>query len=237
MATDKEVQRLRGGYRNYSDLSLSELRWSEINLGNQAMLLEKNRILRQVLVNHNFFPLMDRKILDIGCGTGQILSSLLSWGALPVNLFGVDLLNDHIIKAKRKLPGIFFQVGNAEHLSFQNNTLDLLMVFTVFSSILDAGIAANMAGEINQVLKQDRAVIWYDFIHNNHYNSNVRGITRQNITALFLGYQLYLTRITLLPFIARRLKGFTNLIYPILAAIPWLRTHYLGIMRKPRINN
>jgi hypothetical protein len=111
------------------------------------------------------------------------------------------------------------------------------MAFTIFSSILDDGMAANMATEINRVMKPNGAVIWYDIIYNNPYNSNVRGITYQKITALFPGYQIYLKKLTLLPIIARRLKGLTNLLYPILTAIPWLRTHYLGIMRKLGMNN
>jgi ubiquinone/menaquinone biosynthesis C-methylase UbiE len=237
MTTDHEIKRLRDVYRTYRDDSLTEGKWSESNPGNRAILQERQCRLRQVLANHDFFPLTERKILDLGCGTGQMIPALLNWGALPTNLFGLDLLDDRILIAKRTAPDIFFQIGNAEHLSFRKNFFDLVMAFTVFSSILDDEMAINVAEEISRVLKPDGAVVWYDFIYNNPYNSNVRGVTKQKITTLFPQYQVYLKKITLLPIVARRLNGLTNLMYPILTAIPWLRTHYLGLIRKPVMNH
>ena len=52
--------------------------------------------------------------------------------------------------------------------------------------------------------------------------------------ALFPGYRIELRRITLAPFLARRIpEPLLPLLYPLLGAVPLLRTHYLGLLVKP----
>jgi hypothetical protein len=50
---------------------------------------------------------------------------------------------------------------------------------------------------------------------------------------IFLDYDAQLETITLLPPLARRLGFLTGWLYPTLAAVPWLRTHYIGLLNKP----
>lgn len=86
--------------------------------------------------------------------------------------------------------------------------------------------------EVNRVLKPGGAIVWYDFIYNNPSNPHVRGISHTAIQKLFPQFRLILHKITLLPPLARRLGPFTPYLYPLLAAIPWFRTHYLGLLIK-----
>ena len=169
----------------------------------------------------------------MGCGSGKVLASLLALGAQPENLCGVDLLPDRIAEAQQRYPALQFQCANAEHLDFPDDHFDLVLLFTVFSSILDGQMARNVAHEVSRVLRPSGAVLWYDFRYNNPRNPNVRGITLARIHHLFPELEMHLRTITLLPPLARRLGRLTPMLYPLLAAIPPLRTHYLGLLVKP----
>lgn len=50
---------------------------------------------------------------------------------------------------------------------------------------------------------------------------------------LFRDFHMDLQRITLLPPVACRLGPAMRLLYPVLAAVPPLRTHYLALLVKP----
>lgn len=76
-------------------------------------------------------------------------------------------------------------------------------------------------------------MIWYHFRYNNPTNPNVRGMTKRLIRRFFPDFRMKLHSITLLPPLARRLGRLTPVLYPVLAAIPPLRTHYLGVLIRP----
>ena len=124
------------------------------------------------------------------------------------------------------------QCANAEQLGFPDTSFDLVLLFTVFSSILNEQMSCNVAYEVSRVLRPGGAVLWYDFRYNNPRNPNVRGMTKRYIETLFPGLHMRLHTITLLPPLARRLGRLTPVLYPVLAAIPPLRTHYLGVLVK-----
>ena len=86
---------------------------------------------------------------------------------------------------------------------------------------------------MRRVLKPGESVLWYDFMYNNPNNPNVRGIKKHEIEDLFPGFFCMLKRITLAPPIARRIpESILPVLYPILSAFPFLRTHYLGLLTK-----
>jgi ubiquinone/menaquinone biosynthesis C-methylase UbiE len=234
MESYTEVERLTEVYREYRDRGWGETKWSSTNTGNQAMLRERQSKLNQLLRRSSFLPLDQRRILDVGCGTGEMLAGLQTWGAQLENLFGVDLLPDRIQRAKEKFPQISFQQVNAEALPFADGFFDLVSVCTVFSSILDHHMARNVGHEINRILRGGGAVIWYDFRVNSPFNRHVRAMSRQAVRTLFPGFDLHLVPITLLPPLARRLGRLTDRLYTHLAAVAFLRSHYLGILVKPQ---
>jgi ubiquinone/menaquinone biosynthesis C-methylase UbiE len=229
-----EIERLVQVYQGYQQDPKVQARWSKTNVGNQWMAEERRRAIVTLLQGHGFLPLQEKRVLDIGCGSGAVLASLTDLGAQPCNLYGIDLLPDHIEVARQAYPGICFICGNAESLDFPDAHFDLVLLFTVLSSILDDRVAHNVAREACRVLKPGGAVLWYDFRYNNPWNPHVRGITRQQIHQLFPGLEMHLRTITLLPPLARHLGRMTPILYPLLAAIPPLRTHYLGLLIKPK---
>ena len=233
METRSEVDRLTEVYREYGERGWRKTKWAVTNRGNQAIRQERERKLEQLLRCTGFFPLANQRILDVGCGTGETLAGFEAWGAKPENLFGVDLLPDRIRRAKENFPDITFREANAETLPFGNGFFDLVALFTVFTSIRDPQMARNVSREINRILRPGGAVVWYDFRINNPFNQHVRGISRQGVLTLFPGYDTRLKSVTVLPPLARRAGRLTGLLYPSLAALPFLRSHYAGVLVKP----
>jgi ubiquinone/menaquinone biosynthesis C-methylase UbiE len=232
-AGDPEVQRIQRVYDGYAARGLAESRWSLANPGNAAMRLERMRALARVLARAGFASLENRKILEIGCGEGRVLGELAALGARPSLLSGIDLLPERIETARRAFPQSDLRVADARSLPFADGSFDLAAAFTVFSSVPDLEVARDIAREMGRVLKPGGAVVCYDFHYNNPRNSNVRGIKRSCLASSFPGFRCHWRTLTLLPPLARRLGRFTAVAYPLLAAIPPLRTHFLGILVKP----
>src|SRR2546428_7489191 len=135
METRAEVDLLREVYQQYAASGFGMSKWSSANRGNQAIRGERELKTRELLQRSGFLPLTDRRILDVGCGTGEQLGLFANWGAKAGNLFGVDLIPDRIRIAKLNFPGINFQLANAESLPFRDGSFDLVVAFTVFTSI------------------------------------------------------------------------------------------------------
>ena len=233
MPSDHEVQRLAQVYRTYRESHAIQAQWDESNPGNHAILRERQRGIRRLLSTHGFLPLTGRRVLEVGCGSGKVLASLLELGAQPENLYGMDLLPERIAEAQQHYPDLSFQCANAEQLEFPETSFDLVLLFAVFSSILNEQMSCNVAYEVSRVLRPGGAVLWYDFRYDNPRNSNVRGMNKRDIETLFLDFHMRLHTITLLPLLARRLGRLTLVLYPALASVPPLRTHYLGLLVKP----
>jgi ubiquinone/menaquinone biosynthesis C-methylase UbiE len=233
METRTEVDRLKGVYRRYSARDFGRTKWSAANRGNQAIRGERERKTRELLERFGLFPFADRRILDVGCGTGEQLALFERWGARPEKLFGVDLIPDRIRRARQRFPQITFQLANAESLPFHDGSFDLVSTFTVFTSILNRQMAANIGREINRILAPGGSVLWYDFRMNNPFNQHVRGVSRRRVQRLFPGFKVVLEAISLLPPLARHLGSFTDRLYGPLRAVPFLRTHLLGLLTKP----
>jgi ubiquinone/menaquinone biosynthesis C-methylase UbiE len=221
--------------RAYSELELrSGNRWDLRNPGNQRILAERRVLTRRLLAEMGWVPLAERTVLEVGCGGGRELAWFEELGASPSRLVGIDLLPDRIVAARRAFPDIDFREGNAEHLDFPDAGFDLVLAFTVFSSILEANMAANVAAEIVRVLRPGGALLWYDFRYDSPSNKHVRGVSERRVRVLFPSLKGRLYGITLVPPLARRLGPLTAA-YPALALLPPLRSHLLGLLQKPAL--
>jgi len=61
-------------------------------------------------------PQPAERVLDLGCGTGDLTQQLAGAGARP---FGVDASQDMIDEARRKHPNLTFEVGDGQELRFE----------------------------------------------------------------------------------------------------------------------
>ena len=104
------------------------------------------------------------------------------------------------------------------------------MQYTVFSSVLDDSVKANLALEMLRVLRPDGMIIWYDFWLN-PTNPQTRGIRPAEIRRLFPNCRYEFRRITLAPPIAHALAGRSWLLCYLLEKLWIFNTHYLAGIR------
>jgi ubiquinone/menaquinone biosynthesis C-methylase UbiE len=199
------------------------------------MLHERERRLLELLSRHSCESLDTKKILEIGCGSGDFLRDFIRWGARPENISGIDLLPERVSEAIHLSPkAMDIRQGNAAILDFADERFDLVLQSTVFTSVLDLNVKRQMASEMCRVLKGDGLILWYDYHTDNPRNSDVKGVKYKEVHALFPKYEIHLERITLAPPIARLLAPYCWSLCYLLSQIPWLCTHYIGVIRKTR---
>jgi ubiquinone/menaquinone biosynthesis C-methylase UbiE len=219
-----ERQRIRNAYDG------PRTAWSR---GDELIGRERRRRTERLLRTNGMWPPKGLRILDAGCGSGTVLRQLLDAGARPQNLHGVDLLSDRIEAARRIDPALNLVCGDAAALVWPDDSFDLVIAAMIFSSILEPAMSAAVAAEIGRVLKPGAAILWYDVRFNNRRNPHTRPVGKAAIRHLFAGFSVRLSSSTLLPPLARRLGPATDMLYPCLTALPPLRSHYLGLLRKP----
>jgi ubiquinone/menaquinone biosynthesis C-methylase UbiE len=202
------------------------------------MSQEEERQMLSLLRRNGYKSFEQKRVLEIGCGSGYWLREFVKWGAWPENLTGVDLLADRLVKAKKLCPEkIKLQCGNAAKLNFPDSTFDLVLQATVFTSIMDLGLKQEMASEMMRVVKGDGLILWYDYFLNNPSNPDVRGVKKKEIYRLFEGCRIELQKITLAPPIVRLVAPYSWSLCYFLQKIPWLCTFYLGAIRKGKSNS
>lgn len=116
------------------------------------------------------------RILDVGCGTGSDLGSLLQAGWSEDRIAGVDLLPWRVEAARRALPGVDLRVVDGDRLPFDAGTFDAATAVTVFSSILDPGVGRALFAEMERVVRPGGLLLVYDFVIRKPSNPHVRAL-------------------------------------------------------------
>jgi ubiquinone/menaquinone biosynthesis C-methylase UbiE len=222
-----EVSRIQAAYAERARTHKSV----DDNPGRLRMIEERTERMASMLDKWLDRPLPDARILDVGCGTGDVLGWFYKRGASPKNLFGIDLVPERIEAARNRYPDFTLLEGSAEQLPFPDQCFDVVLAFTLFSSILDQVMARRIARNIRRVLSGRGIVLWHDLRYPNPWNRNIRGMTRRKIQELFTSFALELSPIYVLPPLARHLGRLTDQLYPLLGSIRLLRSHYCGVLR------
>jgi len=225
-----EEDRIREKYKRRKP---GDSRYSWFNPGHVYMMQERERRVLELLKKSGIESLAEQRILEIGCGQGAWLRDLVRWGAQPDLLTGVDLLSDRVDEARRLCPaGIQIHCGSAASLGFPADVFDIVLQSTVFTSIQEEALKQQVSAEMTRVTRRGGIILWYDFRVNNPQNPDVSGITKREILKLFPGCEIALYSITVAPPLVRRLAPWSWLTCYLAGKVPWLRTHYLGIIRK-----
>ena len=227
LATETERIKAAYGRRQCGEL------YSWLNPGHLFLMQERERRVLTLLRSLGLSRLEDRKILEIGCGTGLWLGEFVKWGAHPENLTGIDLFFEDLAAARSEQAArVGLAQANAAFLPFAAASFDLVLQSLVFTSILDPAMRQAVAGEMLRALKPQGFILWYDYHVNNPWNPDVRGVKKGEIHRLFPGCRITLQRVTLAPPLARLLAPYSFTLCALLEKLRLLNTHYLGVIRK-----
>ncbi|MCC7009046.1 MAG: class I SAM-dependent methyltransferase [Acidobacteria bacterium] len=228
VVVDAETERIREAYARRT----GESRYSWFNAAHLLAVQERERVLMDLFRRHGIVSLADARVLDVGCGMGTWLRDFVKWGAAPERLTGVDLLPDRIVQARQLCPpGVTLIAGNAADRPWAGR-FDIVLQSMVMTSVLAPELRRALAAAMLDAAAGGGVVLWYDYFVNNPRNPDVRGVSRREIASVFPGCTIDLRRVTLAAPLARLVAPRSRALHEMLRAVPLLRTHYLGIIRK-----
>jgi SAM-dependent methyltransferase len=192
----------------------------------------RKRAAAALLHGLNVFPRLEDQCLEVGFGNIGWLRELIGWGVVESNLHGIELYPERASKAREVLPAADLRTGDAVELPWEDQTFQLIVTSTLFTSVLDNDVRRLIADEIVRVLQPGGALLWYDFAYNNPSNPNVRGIGRTEIKKLFPTLRGKIRTVTLAPPLTRLIAPRWWTLATFLEAIPLLRTHLIAVLIK-----
>lgn len=227
-----EIDRIRAEYQRRA----REIAPDRYSLSKPDNVLRRAGVVRAaapLLDAAGLFPPSSADILDVGCGRGDWLLEMMLWGAAAERLSGVDLDEERVAQARRRMPAARIHHGDASALPWAPETFDLITQFTVFSSILDGSVRRSVAAEMLRVLKPGGVILWYDLRKNNPWNNNVIGLGQREVAELFPGCAVQWRTTTLAPPVARVAARISWTVAVLLESLPPLRSHGIALIRKP----
>ncbi len=228
-----ELTEIRGRYERRNQLPPSL--YDPVQPYNSKAASEKQRALIQCIRWAGLPPVADKRVLEVGCGSGANLLHLLLLGFRPENLVANELLEERAREARHRLPsGTKVVVGDASELDLGDRTFHVVMQSTVFTSILDDAFQEKLANRMWDMVKPGGGILWYDYIYNNPRNPDVRGVPVKRIRQLFPKGEMKVWRLTLAPPIGRLVTRISPKLYSVFNALPFLRTHVLCWIKKAR---
>ncbi len=204
--------------------------YSALNTETLYRIQQRQKAEVSLLKKYGFDHLDGCRILEVGCGSGGILSQLLTYGVQERCLFGTDLLYSRVRGGRDHLNGVSFSCADGQCLPYATGSFDLVLQYTVFSSVLDDTIKQNIAREMLRVTRPDGMILWYDFWLNPS-NKQTRGIRPAEIKRLFPRCAFDFHRITLAPPIARRVVPVSWILALLLEKAQIINSHYLVAIR------
>lgn len=227
---NRDLDRLREEYARRKERSADSDLHTLFNPGDLFLIQQRQRELLALLRRVGCYPLVGKRILEIGCGSGGVLREFLSYGSTPSLLHGIELLPWRVTEAKAAAPHLPLINADGRDLPYPDACFDLVMQFTVFSSILNNDVRREIAGEMRRVLRPSGFILWYDFWLN-PTNPQTRGIRPSEIRTFFPDCQYLFRKVTLAPPLTRRVASLSWLACYLLERLRIFNTHYLAVIR------
>jgi len=124
-------------------------------------------------------------VLDVGCGSGGSILNLLRLGFNPLNIFGLDILEERIREGLKIFPNINLKRGDASKMEFLDNTFDLVFSSTMFVQITDDDLSEKIAAEMLRVAKPHGYIILADWRYSKPGSLHYKALSKKRIFHLF----------------------------------------------------
>jgi len=183
---------------------------------------------------------LDRKtarVLDVGCGSGSGLITLLRWGFRQQSLYGIDLSSSRIDEARAALPLADLRCESGDAMSHAPGTFDLVIESTMFILMPDEKIARGIAREMVRVTKPDGYIMIIDWRYSKPGSDVYKAVNPARIASLFeVGGATTVVareRGALIPPVGRRLSRYApSLYFMVQALLPPLVGQITTVLRK-----
>jgi SAM-dependent methyltransferase len=148
----------------------------------QALALEASIVRASRAVDHDPETAL---VLDVGCGGGGNVHDLLRLNYRPDRITGIDILPDRIAQARRLYPQARFIQGDARRMEFANHTFDLVFESTMFATLPDDALSAEIASEMLRVCKPGGYLMLVDWRTPKPWDASYKALTRRRLAGLF----------------------------------------------------
>lgn len=194
---------------------------------------EKERAIINWINKCNITPLEEKKLLEIGCGSGVNILTFIKLGFNPKNITANELIEQRLQKAKTNLSSdVTFLQGNALDLEIKDESFDVVFQAMVFTSIFDEDFRKQLAQKMWRWTKPGGGILWYDFIYNNPQNKDVRKVSYSEVKKLFPDAKITKWKITLAPPLSRIVTKLHPFMHDLFSIFPFFRTHLLLWIQK-----
>ena len=209
----------------------SSFSWKRPNSHHQMAVFLRN--IAHAFNTINIDDLDNHYILDIGCGNGNLLNNLITWGANKRKLYGTEVSPCMRQRASDNLPA---EVKVLQpDLAKINQKFSIIFINTVLSSITDKDDRKKLLNDAERLLAQNGILVIFDMRYENPWNNNTCKVSLKEIlrTLAHLEY-VYRKRLILLPMISRVLARYKLffLIELISFLFPILNTNHLIMFKR-----
>jgi len=132
------------------------------------------------------------KILEIGCGTGILLSKLNDYVSRSC---GIDFSFEAIQVAKTEFPNIEFIHSEANNIPFESDTFDKVLCYGVFHYFSSMNYALSVITEILRVCKSGGTILLGDIPSKKHFHLSPY-VRRISISSMYTWVKNYMKRLT-----------------------------------------
>lgn len=178
------------------------------------------------------------RTLEVGAGYGDGLRPLLLAGFLPSNLTGVDLMEERLVTARERLPGMNFVHADAADMrdTFPDDAkFDLVIEQFCFCHIPHKDVKRRIAAEMLRVVRPGGFVLIHDW-RLNALSRGIHGVSQSYIHDLFrVGETTDRVAVYpshLWPPIGNRISRYASAFYQLFRLIPSLVGSKVTVLRK-----
>lgn len=204
---EKDISSIRKIF-NDKFLDVSDKRYLKSRPSVFLFDLEKRDALLKILSKNFGFKFIEKKFLEVGCGTGDNLITLMGLSVPPEHISGVEL-SFSINEAERRLPScVDLRVGNFCELCLAEK-FDVIMFYTVLSSVLNRDFRFELLRHAYSHLNENGILVVYDFVYDNPRNKNVRRVSLKELGGFFPERKWFFSSYYFVPMVSKEFGSFS----------------------------